>query len=108
MTARGTWRERNRACAVYRGLLQESENGMSIEFSAKLTKTGAYHIPGTVAPGRSALRKAHDYNLDIKNPHAQGVDYEDPETLLVELTTAEADVISVRDRLEEVLAEALL
>ena len=52
--------------------------------------------------------KARGYNLDIKNPNAQGVDYGDTETLLAELTTAEADVISLRDRLKEVLAEALL
>ena len=52
--------------------------------------------------------KARGYNLDIKNPHAEEADYGDPETLLVELTTAEAEVISVRDQLKGILTEALL
>ena len=52
--------------------------------------------------------KARDYNLDIKNPHSEGEDYGDPETLLAELETAEADVASMRDQLKEVLAEALI
>ena len=52
--------------------------------------------------------KERGYNLDIKNPHAEEADYGDPETLLEELTSAEAQVISVRDRLKEILSEALL
>ena len=52
--------------------------------------------------------KARGYNLDIKNPHTAEVELGDPEILLKELTSAEAEVISVRDRLKEILAEALL
>ena len=51
---------------------------------------------------------ARGYNLDIKNPHTEEEDYGDPETLLEELTIAEAEVISVRDQLKGILAEALL
>ena len=43
---------------------------------------------------------ARGYNLDIKNPHTEEEDYGDPETLLEELKSAEAEVISVRDQLE--------
>ena len=52
--------------------------------------------------------KARGYNLDIKNPHTAGEDYGDPGTLLKELTNAEAEVVSVRDRLKERLTEALV
>ena len=52
--------------------------------------------------------KDRGYNLDIKNPHTAGEDHGDPEMLLEELTSAEAEVASVRDRLKGVLAEALL
>ena len=48
------------------------------------------------------------YNLDIKNPHTEEEDYGDPETLLEELKSAEAEVISVRDQLRGILTEALL
>ena len=51
---------------------------------------------------------ARGYNLDIKNPHTEEEDYGDPETLLGELTSAEAEVISVRDQLKGILTEALL
>ena len=36
--------------------------------------------------------KARGYNLDIKNPHTAGEDHGDPEMLLEELTSAEAEV----------------
>ena len=52
--------------------------------------------------------KARGYNLDIRNPHTAGEDYGDPEALLEELTSAETDATSARDRLREVLAEAQL
>ena len=52
--------------------------------------------------------KARGYNLDIKNPHTDEEDLGDPETLLEELNDAEAAVISVRDELKRILAEALL
>ena len=52
--------------------------------------------------------KARGYNLDIKNPHTEEEDHGDPEALLEELTSAEAEVISVRDQLKGILTEALL
>ncbi len=52
--------------------------------------------------------KARGYNLDIKNPHAEEEDHGDPEALLEELTSAEAEVKSVRNQLKEILTEALL
>ena len=52
--------------------------------------------------------KARNYNLDIKNPHTEEEDYGDPEALLKELTSAEAEVKSVRNQLKEILAEALV
>jgi hypothetical protein len=36
--------------------------------------------------------KARGYNLDIKNPHTVAEDHGDPETLLGDLTAAEAEV----------------
>ena len=36
--------------------------------------------------------KARGYNLDIKNPHTVGEDHGDPEALLEQLTSAEAEV----------------
>ena len=52
--------------------------------------------------------KARGYNLDIKNPHTASEDHGDPETLLEELMSAEAEVASVRDRLKRILTEALV
>ena len=52
--------------------------------------------------------KERGYNLDIKNPHTDVEDYGDPETLLAELTKAEAKVTALQDQLKNVLAEALL
>ena len=52
--------------------------------------------------------KARGYNLDIKNPNTEEEDHGDPEALLEELTSAEAEVVSVRDQLKAVLIEALL
>ena len=52
--------------------------------------------------------KARAYNLDIKNPHTAGEDHGDPEVLLEELTSAEAEVASLRDRLKGILTEALV
>ena len=37
--------------------------------------------------------KARGYNLDIKNPRTVATDYGDPETLLADLTAAEAQVV---------------
>lgn len=52
--------------------------------------------------------KARSYNLDIKNPYAEVEDHGDPEMLLKELTSAEAEVISLRDQLKEILAKSLV
>ena len=52
--------------------------------------------------------KARGYNLDIKNPYTVGEDHGDPETLLEELTRAEAEVASLRDQLKGILNEALV
>lgn len=52
--------------------------------------------------------KARGYNLDIKNPHEQGTDHGDPETLLGNLQAEEAETAKLRDQLKAILAEALL
>ena len=52
--------------------------------------------------------KARGYNLDIKNPHAEEDDLGDPEVLLERLNSAEAEVMTVRDQLKQILSEALL
>jgi type I restriction enzyme M protein len=52
--------------------------------------------------------KARGYNLDIKNPHTVAEDHGDPETLLEDLTVAEAEVAAIRDQLKAILSEALL
>ena len=52
--------------------------------------------------------EARGYNLDIRNPHTESADLGDPETLLAELNAAEAEVVSLRDRLKDTLSEALL
>jgi type I restriction enzyme M protein len=51
--------------------------------------------------------KERGYNLDIKNPHTVADDHGDPETLLDDLTAAEAMTASLRDQLKAVLAKAL-
>ena len=52
--------------------------------------------------------KARDYDLDIKNPRTEEVDYGNPETLLEKLTSTEAQVTSIRDQLKGILTEALV
>ena len=52
--------------------------------------------------------RARGYNLDFKNPHTEVEDLGDPEVLLEKLNRIEVDVVSVRDQLKKVLAEALL
>jgi type I restriction enzyme M protein len=51
--------------------------------------------------------KARNYNLDIKNPTSMAEDHGDPETLLADLTEAEAETTRLRDQLKAILAEAL-
>ncbi|MFZ1415291.1 MAG: class I SAM-dependent DNA methyltransferase [Defluviicoccus sp.] len=50
--------------------------------------------------------KARGYNLDIKNPHTVAEEHGDPETLLEDLTAAEADVAAIRNQLKAILSEA--
>ena len=51
--------------------------------------------------------KARSYNLDVKNPHAVADDHGDPETLLEDLSAAEAETAKLREKLKSILAEAL-
>lgn len=51
--------------------------------------------------------KARGFNLDIKNPHTVAEEHRDPETLLQELTAAEAELGAIRDQLKAILTEAL-
>ncbi|MFO0688359.1 MAG: class I SAM-dependent DNA methyltransferase [Myxococcota bacterium] len=51
--------------------------------------------------------KARGYNLDLKNPHSAADDHGDPETLLADLSAAEAEAAMLRDQLKSILAEAL-
>jgi len=51
--------------------------------------------------------RARGYNLDIRNPHIEAEDHGDPETLLAELHSAEAEAVRLRDHLKAILAEAL-
>ncbi|QCO54450.1 SAM-dependent DNA methyltransferase [Pseudorhodobacter turbinis] len=51
--------------------------------------------------------KGRGYNLDVKNPHTVVEDHGDPETLLADLTAAEAETAALRDQLKAILTEAL-
>ena len=51
--------------------------------------------------------RERNFNLDIKNPHVEAEDWGDPETLLNDLTKAEASVDSLRAELKSILTEAL-
>lgn len=51
--------------------------------------------------------KARGYNLDVKNPHTVAEDHGDPETLLADLTAAEAETAALRDQLKAILTKAL-
>ena len=53
------------------------------------------------------LIRERGFNLDIKNPHVEEEDWGDPETLLNDLTKAEASVDSLRAELKAILTEAL-
>lgn len=52
--------------------------------------------------------KVRSYNLDFKNPHTVANDHGDPEEMLLRLDEAERDVVTLRDKLKAILAEALL
>jgi type I restriction enzyme M protein len=51
--------------------------------------------------------KARGYNLDFRNPHAVADDFGDPEALLSQLASAEAETNAFRHQLKGILAEAL-
>ena len=50
---------------------------------------------------------ARNYNLDIKNPHVGEVISHDPEELLADYATQQADIQALRDQLKGILSEAL-
>jgi type I restriction enzyme M protein len=50
---------------------------------------------------------ARGYNLDVKNPHVEEEALGDPETLLKELSAAEAQAAALRGELKAILSEAL-
>jgi type I restriction enzyme M protein len=52
--------------------------------------------------------KERGYNLDIKNPHVVADEHGDPEELLARLAAAQQQVVSLRDQLKSILADALL
>jgi type I restriction enzyme M protein len=52
--------------------------------------------------------RARGYNLDIKNPHIVEDDHGDPAELLASLEEAETQADSLRNRLKNILTEALL
>ena len=51
--------------------------------------------------------KARNYNLDCKNPHVGEQEIHDPEVLLAQYNTMQADISALRGQLKSVLAEAL-
>lgn len=51
--------------------------------------------------------KARGYNLDIKNPRTVDDEHGDPQKLLAELNTAEAEAGRLRHQLKAILFEAL-
>jgi len=52
--------------------------------------------------------KLRNYNLDVKNPHSVEEDHGDPVELLAQLDAAEAETAKLRDKLKNILEEALL
>jgi type I restriction enzyme M protein len=52
--------------------------------------------------------RLRNYNLDIKNPHSVEEDHGDPVELLAQLEAAEAETAKLRDKLKNILEEALL
>ena len=51
--------------------------------------------------------KARNYNLDCKNPHVGEQELHDPEVLLAQYQTMQADIADLRSQLKTILAEAL-
>ena len=51
--------------------------------------------------------KARNYNLDCKNPHVGEQEIHDPEVLLAQYATMQADIVNLRGQLKGILAQAL-
>jgi type I restriction enzyme M protein len=51
--------------------------------------------------------KARNYNLDCKNPHVGEQEIHDPEVLLAQYQTMQADIADLRGQLKTILAKAL-
>ena len=51
--------------------------------------------------------KAHNYNLDCKNPHIAEQENHDPELLLAQYQTMQQDISTLRSELKNILAQAL-
>jgi type I restriction enzyme M protein len=51
--------------------------------------------------------KARNYNLDCKNPHVGEQEIHDPEVLLAQYQTMQADIADLRSQLKKILADAL-
>ena len=51
--------------------------------------------------------KARNYNLDCKNPHVGEQEIHDPEVLLAQYETMQADIVNLRGQLKGILAQAL-
>jgi type I restriction enzyme M protein len=51
--------------------------------------------------------KARNYNLDCKNPHVGEQEIHDPEVLLAQYQTMQADIADLRSQLKTILATAL-
>ena len=51
--------------------------------------------------------QARNYNLDCKNPHVGEQEIHDPEVLLAQYNTMQADIATLRNQLQSILAEAL-
>ncbi|MEC3862760.1 N-6 DNA methylase [Mesobacterium sp. TK19101] len=84
--------------------------------AAKRLRAEAAKLRAEAAKAGAASRQARStgdgiygaaFNLDIKNPHTVAEDHGDPETLLEDLTNAEAEVAALRDQVKAILSEAL-
>ena len=51
--------------------------------------------------------KARNYNLDCKNPPVGEQEIHDPEVLLAQYQTMQADIADLRSQLKKILADAL-
>ena len=51
--------------------------------------------------------KARNYNLDCKNPHVSELEKHDPDELLAQYNTMQADIAALRGQLKDILSEAL-